>query len=283
VDEMIAELARAQDAIDDPSPPGAADRRNLAEGYRYLLGQVSGAIDAPLRDPRVPVRQAIPSARRHDRQLRRHHFSAPVDGNLAPAARRPPGPGANAHYLIFELQAGTRRLGILPTPPGSRGDRLARLDENRRADGSEILLAPEAPAGHTGLHRDEEVRRARRGQPRDRVRRATSQTASSSATGSARTRAAHDRTDQRRCASARADPAGAAARLRRAGGIARKQMHFWNAFYAVLGRTANGPAREGPRFMPRTSTRRTLGIATGEGRAATSTRAASSSSSRTRR
>jgi hypothetical protein len=61
-DEMMAALARARDAIDDPAlhgPPASA--RNLAEGYRYLMSQVYNAIERGFfEDPRFPyVRRAL--------------------------------------------------------------------------------------------------------------------------------------------------------------------------------------------------------------------------------
>ena len=46
-DALFADLARARDAIEDPelyAPP--PDDRLLAEGYRYLLGYLYGAIEA---------------------------------------------------------------------------------------------------------------------------------------------------------------------------------------------------------------------------------------------
>jgi len=55
-DEMLTELARARDAIDNPRlyPPPMSDR-NLAEGYRYLLGYIYGAIERTLtEDPKFP-------------------------------------------------------------------------------------------------------------------------------------------------------------------------------------------------------------------------------------
>ena len=45
-DEMIASLVAARDAIDDPAlNPPPATSRNLAEGYRYLMGYVCGATE----------------------------------------------------------------------------------------------------------------------------------------------------------------------------------------------------------------------------------------------
>ena len=45
-DGMMAELERARDAIDQPElMPAPGNDRNLAEGYRYLLGYVHSAIE----------------------------------------------------------------------------------------------------------------------------------------------------------------------------------------------------------------------------------------------
>ena len=45
-DEMIASLVAAREAIDDPAlNPPPATSRNLAEGYRYLMGYVCGAAE----------------------------------------------------------------------------------------------------------------------------------------------------------------------------------------------------------------------------------------------
>ena len=50
-DEMINTLQEARDAIDHPNlmPPPASDR-NLAEGYRYLMGFVHSAVERAFHD-----------------------------------------------------------------------------------------------------------------------------------------------------------------------------------------------------------------------------------------
>ena len=52
-DEMIGSLGRARDAIEDPRlmPPPATER-NLAEGYRYLLGFVHSAVERAFHEER---------------------------------------------------------------------------------------------------------------------------------------------------------------------------------------------------------------------------------------
>ena len=45
-DAMLADLARARDALDDPAlHPAPPSPRNLAEGYRYLMSQLYCAIE----------------------------------------------------------------------------------------------------------------------------------------------------------------------------------------------------------------------------------------------
>jgi hypothetical protein len=122
-DEMMAALARARDAIDDPglhAPPGSA--RNLAEGYRYLMSQVYNAIERGFfEDPRFPyVRRAVQAiAKSTIDNADAIYFAMPVDGNesywirgeardtrhwrgegRAPAGRLAP------QYLVFECASG---------------------------------------------------------------------------------------------------------------------------------------------------------------------------------
>ena len=61
-DRMLEDLARARDAIDVPElMPAPPDERNLAEGYRYLMGYVHSAVErAFFEDPLRPhFRHAI--------------------------------------------------------------------------------------------------------------------------------------------------------------------------------------------------------------------------------
>ena len=54
-DEMISRLQAARDAIDTPDLyPAPPDERNLAEGYRYLMGFLLGSIERALHDPLHP-------------------------------------------------------------------------------------------------------------------------------------------------------------------------------------------------------------------------------------
>src|SRR3990172_1616998 len=83
-DEMMVELARARDAVDDPklhAPPASA--RNLAEGYRYLMSQVYCAIERGFfENGRFPyVRRAVQAiAKSTIDNPAPIYFSIPIDG-----------------------------------------------------------------------------------------------------------------------------------------------------------------------------------------------------------
>jgi len=83
-DDLIAELARARDAIDVPDRmPAPRNPRNLAEGYRYLLGFVHSAIERAFHeDPQFPVmRHAIqPINRATIDNADAIYFMARIDG-----------------------------------------------------------------------------------------------------------------------------------------------------------------------------------------------------------
>ena len=60
-DELIANLERARDGIDHPElMPAPQNARNLAEGYRYLIGFVHHAIERAFHED--PVRPAFRNA-----------------------------------------------------------------------------------------------------------------------------------------------------------------------------------------------------------------------------
>ena len=171
-DAMLVELARARDAIDDPAlfPPPASER-NLAEGYRYLLGLVSQSLErAFFEDPAHPsFRQAIHlRAKSTIDNADAIYFCAAIDGRAAYVVRgraqdarhwrgEPPAPtGRKAPtYVIFECASGYAgdSGSLAELRPGSRA-MTGSLDSSEialDADGRfEILLAPERPAGHRG-------------------------------------------------------------------------------------------------------------------------------------
>ena len=83
-DEMMASLQQARDAIDHPElmPPPASDR-NLAEGYRYLMGFVHSAVERAFHDdPQRPqFRNALsPMTRATIDNADAIYFYAPLDG-----------------------------------------------------------------------------------------------------------------------------------------------------------------------------------------------------------
>ena len=82
-DEMIASLVAAREAIDDPAlNPPPATSRNLAEGYRYLMGYVCGATErAFAEDTDFPYfKRAVPP---HNKSTWDNadnlYLSAPID------------------------------------------------------------------------------------------------------------------------------------------------------------------------------------------------------------
>ena len=96
-DALFADLARARDAIEDPeldAPP--PDDRLLAEGYRYLLGYLYGAIERASIDPRFTFfRRAIqPLDKATIDNADAIYLHAPIDGNLAHGA-------SLAHHGLF--------------------------------------------------------------------------------------------------------------------------------------------------------------------------------------
>ncbi len=269
-DEMMAAIARARDAIDDPAlhgPPATA--RNLAEGYRYLMSQVYNAIERGFfEDPRFPyVRRAVQAiAKSTIDNADAIYFAMPIDGNQRYRIRgraadhrhwrgqpRAASGRLAPQYLIFECASGfTGDSGSLAElAPGTRA-MTDLLDVSKLAvepDGSfEILLAPEKPADFTGNFL------------RTRVERQGRRYVGAYVSGR-QLFYDWDREDPvdftitREGADADAppayDPASAAAALRRTGEIARGQVHFWNEFYDILLETYGDRNGDGKSFMPR--------------------------------
>jgi hypothetical protein len=269
-DEMVAALAHARDALDDPAlhaPPASA--RNLAEGYRYLLSQLYCAIERGFfEDPRFPyVRRAVQAiAKSTIDNADAIYFSMPIDGNQSYWIR---GRAQDARHWRGEARAASGRLApqylIFECASGFAGDSgsLAELRPGTRAmsgmldvsklqlarDGSfEILCAPEPPAGFTGNFL------------RTRVERRGQSYVGAYVSGR---QLFYDweredpvelwitRIGQEREAPPAFDPEAAARCLRRVGELARGQVHFWNEFYDVLLETHGDRNGDGQRFMPR--------------------------------
>lgn len=169
-DDMIQCFQEARDAIDTPAlhPPPPTDR-NLAEGYRYVMGFILNGIERALADPLYPrFRRAIqPMNRSTIDNSDAVYLGTEIDGNhsyrvrgRAPDCRHwkgePPAAGTTApQYVIFELASGyagdSGKLSEMK--PGTRIN-TSTLDSTRLqvdADGRfEILIAPEKPEGYTG-------------------------------------------------------------------------------------------------------------------------------------
>jgi hypothetical protein len=255
--ELIAGLEAARDAIDDPAlhapPPGD---RSLAEGYRYLLGFLYGAIGRALDDPYYPhFRRSIePTDKSTIDNADAVYLYAPIDGAESYVVRGRPAPGRRPpHYVIFETPSGYvgDSGSIAELAPGTRanGGVLDSSALELEPDGGfEILLAPERPAGHSGNFLA--TRRERRGSlytSRWVVLRELF----------------HDweREDPLDLSIVRVgsegthpppvDPERVAALLRRVGAITNHQMRYWNEFYGVTLETHRDMNGDGEQFMPR--------------------------------
>ncbi len=262
-DEFIARLSEARDAIDTPAlmPPPASER-NLAEGYRYLLGHAHAAIERAFHaDPARPhFRNALSIITRGTiDNADAIYFYAPIDGRRSYRLRgetgdarhwrgeAPARAGRKApHYLIFEASFGplagdTGSLAELQ--PGVK-TQTGRLDSSEIAlsdDGSfEILLAPERPAGFAGnfLSTRKLVSQPHPTDPSLPPERYAQYVSGRQLFNDwEREDAIHFEMapiDADADALAPYSAAQAAAELRRAGDIVRGQMHFWNAFWTVL-------------------------------------------------
>jgi hypothetical protein len=262
-DEMIASLELARDAIDHPElmpPPPSA--RNLAEGYRYLMGFVHSAVERAFHED--PVRPAFRNAlsiinRATIDNADAIYFFAPIDGRErslirgevadwrhwrgdapAPSGRKAP------HYLIFEASAGVLAGDsgdLRELRPGVK-TQTGRLDSSTLevgADGRfEILLAPERPTGHTGNfistckvvgrpHPDDPSLPPERYANYISGRQLFYDWEREDAIHLSVTQPGAEGTHPPAYA-----PAAAAAQLRRCGELVRGQMHFWNAFWTIL-------------------------------------------------
>ena len=260
-DDLIAELQRARDAIDRPElmPPPPSDR-NLAEGYRYLLGFLHSAIErACFDDPAFPsFRNALSVVNRATiDNADAIYFFSPIDGRAttrlrgrahdhrhwrgeAPADRGPKAP----HYVIFEATSGdmTGDTGDLrELQPGVKA-RTGALDSSEitvDADGwFEILLAPEKPVDYEGnfISTHKRLRRPPKGSDSpDRF--ANHVSGRQLFYDWDREKAIHLEIEQigrEGEQPAVLDPETAAAQMRRCGALVRGPMQFWNAFWTVL-------------------------------------------------
>ncbi len=271
-DAMIEALQEARDAIDQPQlmPPPVTDR-NLAEGYRYLMGYVHSAVERAFHaDPVRPhFRNALSIITRSTiDNADAIYFYTAIDGRHSYRLRGRAGdtrhwrgekPAAGVckapHYVIFETTCGA--------PPGDTGSltelrpglktQTGRLDSTRIAveeDGNfEILLAPERPQGYTGnfIPTLKVVRQAHPTDPSLPAERYANYISGRQLFNDwEHEEAIYFDIVQLGAEGSHALPYGAgraATEMRRCGEIVRNQMHFWNAFWTVLMGTYG--AREG--------------------------------------
>ncbi len=255
-DDMIRSLQEAREAIDRPElMPAPPTERNLAEGYRYLMGYVHAAVERAFHaDPvRPKFRNALSVITRSTiDNADAIYFYTPIDGSASyrvkgvardtahwrgerPAESAPKAP----HYMIFEATSGELpgdSGSLMELAPGNKVQ-TGRLDSTEMAvadDGSfEILLAPERPADYEGNYIC--------------TRRLTGEDGGERFAGYLSGRqlfsdweheeAVHLEIVQLGAEGSHREaytPGDAAAELRRCGEIVRNQMHFWNAFWTIL-------------------------------------------------
>ena len=277
-DELIARLEAAREAIDDPArhPPPPTDR-NLAEGYRYLLGFLYGAIGRALDDPAYPhFRRAIePLDKSTIDNPDAVYLYAPIDGDATYVVR---GRAGDTRHWRGQAPAPSGRKApqyvIFETPSGYVGDSgsIAELRPGTRANGGvldssalavasdgtfEILLAPARPPGQRGnFIPTRATRRVKR--PDGSV-----ETAGFTSRWVVLRELFHDwenedlldleivRLGSEGTHPAPLDPARAAAHMERIGEIVQNQMRYWNEFYALTLETYGDTNGDGKRFMPR--------------------------------
>jgi hypothetical protein len=266
-DDLIESLQQARDAVDQPGlmPPPASDR-NLAEGYRYLMGFVHSAVERAFHeDPERPsFRNALSIVNRATiDNADAIYFFAPIEGRHSYRIRGRAGDTARwrgaepavsgplaPHYLIFEASAGVLAGDsgdLRELAPGAK-TQTGRLDSSRIAvetDGHfEILLAPERPDGHAGnfISTRKLIDKPHPTDPSIGPERYANYISGRQLFNDwEREEAIHFEIE---CLDADGEarveplppygPERAAAELRRCGELVRGQMHFWNAFWTIL-------------------------------------------------
>lgn len=290
-DRMIENLQAARDAIDTPALyPAPATERNLAEGYRYVLGFLLGSIERSLADPLYPrFRRAIqPMNRSTIDNSDAVYLATEIDGNHSYRIRgraldsrhwrgEPPVDGPRApQYVIFELSSGYSgdSGSLAEMKPGTRIN-TSTLDSHAlqvAADGSfEILVAPERPEGYTGnflLSRRESRGREYVGTCLS-CRELFHDWANEDLLDLEILRIGCEKEPRPPL-----DAGGAIAMMDRVGELTRNQVHFWNAFYTITietyGKVPGMPSAGGDndrQFMPVNDMNppNALGLATGGG------------------
>lgn len=280
-DGMIAELERARDAIDQPElMPVPGNDRNLAEGYRYLLGFVHSAVERVFHgDVDHPfIRHALHLVNKGTiDNTDAIYFQTKIDGRQSYLVRgqaadhrhwrgeerSETGPLA-PQYLIFEVTQGPLAGdsgSLAELQPGIKAS-TGNLDSSEievDAEGRfEILLAPMRPEGYPGnfisTHRT-----TRRPDPTGVVegpdRYADYISGRQLFYDWSREEAVAltiESLNHSGDAPSAYTSSQAAEELTRFGALVRGQMHFWNEFNTVLLETyGKRDGKEGERFMPR--------------------------------
>ena len=261
-DEMIQALQEARDAIDQPElMPAPQNDRNLAEGYRYLMGFVHSAVERAFHeDPDRPhFRNALSITTRSTiDNADAIYFYAPVDGRKSYLLRadisdarhwRGEQPAANGrkapHYVIFEASSGELAGdsgSLAELRPGVK-TQTGRMDSSAievNEDGSfQILLAPERPADYTGnfIPTLKVVERPHPTDPSMPAERYANYISGRQLFYDwEREDAIHFEITQLGAEGGHAGPytvSQAAGEIRHFGDIVRNQMRFWNAFWTI--------------------------------------------------
>jgi hypothetical protein len=261
-DDLIENLQRARDAIDQPElMPAPPNARNLAEGYRYLMGFVHSAVERAFHeDPAHPhFRNALSIVNRATiDNADAIYFLAAIDGRERYVVRgraadtrewrgeEPAAAGRKApHYVIFEASAGglagdsgsLRELAPgMKTQTGWLDSSVLEVDSDGRF---EILLAPERPVDYRGnfISTLKTVSRPHPTDPDMPAERFANYLSGRQLFNDWEREDAIHLEIQPIGEGKGAVPYGperAAAELRRCGELVRGQMHFWNAFWTIL-------------------------------------------------
>lgn len=278
-DKMLKLLGEARNAIDDPelwAPP--ASPRNLAEGYRYVLGYLYGSIArsfGPTVENPYFLRAIQPLNRSTIDNSDAIYLTAPIDGNYSYTIRgragdtsswrgeeAPEGVRKAPHYVIFEAPSGfsgdSGSLKELQRGSRANCDLLdstkLQVDENGCF---EILLAPEKPEGYSGNFMHTRKVRKRKQEDGSEIEKeyVAQQVMLRELFCDWRNEDLLDlfifRNDRIGLSIPEYDPETASRQMQRAGEITRNQVHFWNEFYAVVCEAYGKIQGEGERFMPR--------------------------------
>lgn len=279
--ELMSNIGEARNAIDDPelwAPP--ASPRNLAEGYRYVLGYLYGTIArglGPTAENPYFVRAIQPLNRTTIDNADAIYLTAPIDGRHTYTIRgraadtsqwrgeqAPKGARKAPHYVIFETPSGFSgdSGSIKELKPGTRAnsDTLDTSKLQVNADGRfEILLAPEKPEGYTGNFMYTRTTRTRKQDDGNMLEREyfAEQVMLRELFCDWENEDLLDlfiyRNDRLGKPIPAYDAETAASQIRRIGDLTRNQVHFWNEFYAVVCEAYGKIEGEGEPFMPRNS------------------------------